>query len=120
MKKVLIFISLFLIVVSCTGKGPSLKLDKKVYNPGETITVEFKALEDYDNNAWIGIIPSEVTHGSEAENDRYDLTYRYIYKKTSGTMTFTAPLKPGSYDIRMHDSDSNGKEVASVTFKVVE
>jgi hypothetical protein len=34
-------------------------------------------------------------------------------------MVFTAPSEPGEYDLRMHDTDSNGKEIASVSFKVV-
>ncbi len=118
MKKALAFFAVLFITAGCVANAPYLKLDKKVYKPGERIAVEFKALKDYADNAWIGIIPSNVPHGDESENDRYDLTYQYIRKMTSGTMIFRAPLKVGFYDIRMHDTDNRGKEVASVTFEV--
>jgi len=98
--------------------GPSLMMNKYSYSPGEVITVTFTAPGMYETNAWIGIIPSHVPHGEEATNDQYDLTYQYLNGMTSGTMTFSAPGVPGSYDFRMHDTDTNGKEVASVSFVV--
>jgi hypothetical protein len=96
----------------------SLRLDKDIFEPGENIEVHFQADEGYPRDAWIGILPSSVAHGSEAENDKYDLAYQYLEKRTSGTMTFQAPQIQGSYDIRMHNTDSNGVEVASVSFSV--
>jgi hypothetical protein len=33
-------------------------------------------------------------------------------------IVFTAPAAPGSYDFRMHDTDSNGRELTSVSFRV--
>lgn len=98
--------------------GPSLIIDKFLYAPGEIITVTFTALSTYESNAWIGIIPSHVPHGDEAQNDQYDITYQYINGLTSGTMRFSAPTVPGSYDMRMHDTDSGGVEVTSVSFVV--
>lgn len=98
--------------------GPSLIIDKYSYAPGEVITVTFKAPSTYATNAWIGIIPSHVPHGDEARNDQYDLTYQYINGMTSGTMKFSAPTVPGSYDLRMHDTDDGGAEVTSVSFVV--
>jgi hypothetical protein len=94
----------------------SLRLDKDTYKPGESIKVYFTAPANYEANAWIGIIPSQIAHGSEALNDQHDLAYQYVSKRTSGEMTFNAPLKPGSYDFRMNDTDNNGREVASITF----
>ena len=101
-----------------SAAGPSLTIDKYSYSPKETITVTFTAPTGYQDNAWIGIIPSHVPHGDEATNDQYDLTYQYLKGMTSGTMVFAAPDIPGSYDVRMHDTDDNGKEVASVSFVV--
>jgi hypothetical protein len=95
-----------------------LQLDKGRFAPSEQIRVRFTASAGYADNAWVGIIPSTVAHGKEAVNDRYDLTYQYLRKRTGGTLTFTAPRKPGAYDFRMHDTDSNGREVASVSFTV--
>lgn len=104
----------------CKNKKNSawLAIDKVEYNPGEQIQLTYEAPSSFDENAWIGIIPSKVKHGSESENDNFDISYQYIQKKTSGTMIFQAPTQPGSYDLRMNDSDSNGREVTSLTFMV--
>jgi len=96
----------------------ALKLDKTVFAPGESITVHFIASASYPADAWVGIIPSNIEHGSEAKNDQYDLTYQYLNKRTTGSLTFAAPAQKGNFDLRMHDTDSNGKEVASVSFRV--
>ena len=96
----------------------SLRLDKNTYRPGEPIKVYFTAPSHYAANAWVGIIPSQIAHGSEALNDQHDLTYQYVSKRTSGEMNFNAPIKPGNYDFRMNDTDNNGREVASISFFV--
>jgi hypothetical protein len=105
-------------VVKASTASAKLRLAKYKYRPGEVIKVWFSASSRYASNAWVGIIPSRVPHGSEAVNDRHDLAYRYLRKRTSGTLTFRAPRRPGKYDFRMHDTDSNGREVYSITFKV--
>jgi hypothetical protein len=115
-----LLVSLVFAVSACKGKGPQIKLAKDAFTPGETITVVYTALPEYDSSAWIGIIPSGIAHGSEAENDRHDITYQYLRKSTSGEFKFKAPSNAGSYDMRMHDTDNNGREVASATFAVFE
>jgi len=95
-----------------------LQLDKTIFAVGEEIAVHFTAGPGFAENAWIGIIPSHVLHGSEAENDRNDMTYQYLKKMQGGTLIFRAPGQPGAYDFQMHDTDDNGKEVASVSFQV--
>jgi len=133
MKKILNLLILGLITVSlfnCGGstkksetddKGKaSLSVDKKEVKPGETIVVTFEATSsDFASGAWIGIIPSEIEHGDETNNDKYDVDYQYLNDKTEGEMTFQAPMKPGKWDFRLHTTDNSGKEVASVTFTVV-
>jgi hypothetical protein len=99
---------------------PELKLDKAGFVAGETITVRFQAPSTYAANAWVGLIPSTVPHGNEAENDRRDLYKQHLNKRTSGVLTFATPASPGIYDLRMYDTDNNGAEVASVTFAVEE
>ena len=105
-------------VAGAAESGDSLRLDKSVYAPGENIKVSFTTSPGYPNNAWMGVIPANIPHGSESQNDKYDLAYKYLEGKTSGTFVFAAPSPAGSYDIRLHTSDNNGKEVASVTFEV--
>lgn len=119
MKKFVIVMVLTVAGISfLCAQTPSLTLDAAQYAPGAKITVSFTAPSAYASDAWIGIIPSKIPHGTEAENDKHDISYQYIQKKTSGTMVFTAPTSAGNYDMRMHDTDSNGKEVAYVSFTV--
>lgn len=96
----------------------SLSLPKNLYRPGETMVVTFTAKGHYPKHAWVGILPSKIQHGSEWINDRYDISYEHLEKRVSGTITFKAPKVPGDYDIRMHDSDNKGNEVASISFIV--
>ena len=99
-----------------TGTAPRMELDKAVYAPGEAMTLRWSA-PVYPANAWIGIIPSAIPHGSESVNDQHDITYQYLGGKTSGSFSFTAPAA-GDWDLRMNDRDDGGKEVASLSFKV--
>lgn len=98
--------------------GQTLKLSRNVFLPGEAIEIAFTAPATYASNAWVGIIPSSVPHGSEVENDKHDISYVYLSNRSSGVLKFTAPKQTGRFDFRMHDTDSNGKEVASVSFEV--
>ncbi len=101
------------------AQDATITLRKGIYAPGEEIYVGFTALPDFADNAWIGIIPSNVPHGRESVNDQHDIAYQYLHKKTSGMLTFVAPLQEGNYDFRMHNTDSSdGVEVASVSFTV--
>jgi hypothetical protein len=100
------------------AEKPSLTCTPSVAKPAELIFVDFNAPADYPPNAWIGIIPSHIPHGSEAQNNLYVISHEYLQKRTSGTLHFTAPINPGIYDVRMNDSDDNGKEVCSTTFRV--
>jgi len=100
----------------------SLSVNQAEFQPGESLVAQFTAAPGFPDNAWVGIIPSSVPHGSELTNDAHDIAYRYLNGDTSGTLTFTAPEQPGSYDLRMHDTDSgdDGVEVASVSFTVAD
>ncbi|MEI6156945.1 MAG: hypothetical protein WCP87_01105 [Atribacterota bacterium] len=97
---------------------PSFQLEKENFTPGEEIKVQFTAPDGLSTNAWVGIIPSSTPHGDETVNDQNDLTYQYLSGRTAGQLVFPAPIDPGSYDLRMNDSDSGGKEITSITFTV--
>ena len=99
------------------GKG-RLGLEKTEFRTGEMINVTFQASPVLPEGAWIGIIPSDKPHGSEEENDQYDIDYQYIGGQTSGTLVFAAPEEAGAYDFRMHDTDDNGTELTFVSFTV--
>lgn len=98
----------------------AIMLDKTEFTPGETIVVKYTSESGMDKNAWIGIIPSEVEHGLEATNDQHDVSYVYLNGKNNSTVNMVAPTKPGSYDLRMNESDSKqgAKELTSVTITV--
>lgn len=103
------------------GKGPTkLHIDKTSYAAGEAITVSFNLDPESarDPHAWIGLLPADVPHGSSDENDKFDLEYQYLEGKNSGTLTFHAPDDPGDYDLRMHNAEAGGQELATVAFKV--
>lgn len=114
-------LSLLLFPAKAMGDTNSLSLDQTTFAPGEPISVHFTAEPDLNETAWVGIVPSNVPHGSEVTNDANDLQYQQIAGQTSGVLTLTAPSQPGAYDLRMNDTDyawENGKEIASVSFTV--
>jgi len=105
-------------VVNREPDAAKLTLEKWTFTPGEAIVLHFEVPASLPRNAWIGLIPSHVPHGSESTNDDNDLAYHYVSSRASGTMEFTAPDKPGSYDFRLNDTDSDGKELTYITFTV--
>ena len=105
-------------VVKMVTEGSKLSLDKDTYAPEEEIRLSFTAPAEFGPKAWVGIIPADVPHGSEDENDQHDISYRYLDKKTQGLLVFNAPKKPGKYDFRMHDTDDNGNEITYIEFTV--
>lgn len=100
------------------NQSPSLRLDKHNYAPGETIRVRFTAGAGLADNAWIGIVPIDTPHGSEADGEESKLTYEYVHGQLSGVIEMEAPEEPGRYDIRFYDRDDNGYEIASITFVI--
>jgi len=85
---------------------------------GNPVTVHFEASASFDKKAWAGMVPSSVPHGSEKLNDEYDTSWEYIDNRTSGTVTLPAGPTVGDWDVRLHDSNDDGFEVASVKIKV--
>ena len=66
--------------------------------PGETIAVHFEAPAVLGSKAWIGVIPSNIPHGSENENDRHDVSYQYLRGQTSGTLKFASTVSVAVFD----------------------
>jgi hypothetical protein len=117
---ILTMIATFILASCGSQEKNKLSVNKTSVKQGESIIVTFKAQGGLDNHAWIGLIPSGTEHGSESVNDQYDVSYQYLNGKTSGKLTFTAPMTPGSFDFRLNESDSktDAKELASVSFTV--
>jgi hypothetical protein len=110
-------LSLGVLLICGMASAASLELDRGAYRPGQTIEVSF-SVAGATSSAWAGIVPAAIAHGSESENDRHDLAYQYLRGRDSGVLTFTAPEAPGRYDVRLNDSDSDGREIASAPFVV--
>jgi len=93
---------------------------KNTYKPGSELYFNFVADPNWDKKAWIGVVPSETPHGTEATNDENDISYQYIEGRKEGLKVLYAPMQPGKYDLRMNDSDdpAKGKEIFSVSFEV--
>jgi len=53
----------FTVQGSLLPQEASITLQKNVFAPGEEILVSFAAPPGFADNAWIGIIPSDVPHG---------------------------------------------------------
>lgn len=104
-----------------TTLNGSMTLDKSSYNIDEAIVITLVLNEPQAADAWVGIVPSDTPHGLESDGDEVDLTYEYVSNAVDGKITLYAPSEPGSYDVRMYntdDSSANGVELASVTITV--
>ena len=82
------------------------------------IEFTFSVPPGLDKNAWIGTVPSQIKHGSESENDEHDVNYLYLDGRDSGTLKILAPRRPGNYDLRLHDTNDDGSEIAYASFTV--
>ena len=109
-------------MLNAAGNGDqdrgTLKLNKTLFKPSEEIKVFFVGQADFENNAWIGIIPSTVPHGKESDADAHDIAYQYLSGQLKGEKIFQAPNRQGDYDMRMFNTDNNGIEITSITFQV--
>jgi len=95
-----------------------LNSENAEYRPEALIEFEYQVKENIlQTSPWIGIIPSDVAHGDESENDKHDLNFIYI-NENNGKLSLKAPLEEGMFDIRLHDTDFNGRELAFVSFEV--
>jgi hypothetical protein len=93
--------------------APAVRISSEVVAPGSYFTVTVSAPPNLPRNAWVGVIPSHITHGDEAMNDQHDVSYQYMEGRTHAVLTFQAPEVPGSYELRLHDTDANGVELAT-------
>lgn len=105
--------------LSSSSNGVTLSLERTVFRAGETIRLSYSASGAVASNAWIGVIPSNTAHGDEAVNDQSDVDFKYLQSKSSGVLEFNVPQNPGNYDFRFNESDSGGRELASLSFVAI-
>ncbi len=103
-------------------KITTMKTKKKLYAPGEAITVTLKWSGTPDSGAWVGIIPADVPHGDEYVNDEADVAYIYLSGNEGDQFVFddelAEELAPGMYTLRVNEDDSGGAELAWCAFAV--
>jgi hypothetical protein len=90
---------------------------KSTYTIDEGIDFSFTAPKLPDD-AWIGIVPVAIPHGDEAVNDSHDTSYAHLGGRTNGNITLPNPGL-GTWTLRLHDTDNNGRELTHVVFEVV-
>ena len=93
-----------------------IALAKSRFFPDEAISFTFTTPE-LPPSAWIGIVPSDISHGDEALNDMHDTSFRYLEGRTGGGFDLPNP-GTGEWTLRLHDDDENGREIAYVPFSV--
>ncbi len=127
-----ILLSIVLLIVfsfaSLANADTTLTLDKASFLPGPDQKVKVYYTTDYPlfDDAWIGIIPPGVPHGSEKEAEGQYITYVYVQeaKYDSNSKKYVeleVPATAGNYDIRMYNTDSpdnDGIELASTPLSV--
>ena len=95
-----------------------MSLDKENYAINEAIAVTLMINTPLADNAWVGIVPSDTPHGSEAENDEVDVAYAYVSDAQDGVLVLEAPYDAGNYDVRIFSTDSDGVELDSISITV--
>ena len=99
-----------------TGNA-TITTSKSTYTIDESIDFSFTASKLPDD-AWIGIVPVAIPHGDEAVNDSHDISYAHLGGRTNGDITLPNPGL-GTWTLRLHDTDNNGRELTHVVFEVV-
>ncbi|GGF86058.1 hypothetical protein [Alteromonas lipolytica] len=94
------------------------KADKAFYSPGEPVLISYSVPDTVKDSAYFAIVPSDVPHVDERTVDSHDVSYKKIDRKYQSTLQMSAPSKPGTYDVRFQDNDSNGYELGYVSFTV--
>lgn len=120
----LVGVGIFFAIKGGTGKAEdktTVELNKEEYEQGEKISVTYSIVEEIEDSAWIGIVPSDTPHGDEEDGDAADVSYEYLEGDKSGSITLYAPYELGEYDVRIYSADSStaGEELGYATFTVV-
>ena len=95
----------------------TITTSKSTYTIDEGINFSFTAPKLPDD-AWIGIVPVAIPHGDEAVNDSHDISYAHLGGRTNGDITLPNPGL-GTWTLRLHNTDNNGRELTHVVFEVV-
>ncbi len=74
---------------------------------GQKFDVLFRASPNYTSYVWVALVGADTPKDIRQE-DIKDIQGRvYLQGRTKGRLTFTAPMRPGRYLLRMHDLEFN-------------
>jgi hypothetical protein len=94
-----------------------LHLSLATVEPKAVVPLTWSATGNISDAAWISMVANDTPHDDIRANTSRNITSRMIGPERSGTMRFTTPDKPGTYDLRFNDPTSE-RELASVSFRV--
>lgn len=97
------------------GPNPKIYPDCTQFGEGEAISGRWVGSFRYDKSAWMGIMPSNVRHGDEKLAGDKTIDYVWLDGNDKGQFSFTKKLAPGSYDLRMFDSNSRASMLSLLT-----
>jgi outer membrane protein OmpA-like peptidoglycan-associated protein len=94
--------------------GITFNLNKRAYNPEESIAIDYTGHENLAKSAWIGFFKS----GKEYTNYSKYFDYRYLQPKTKGQLQFKAPSVKGNYEARMFYGETGPELLTPIPFTV--
>lgn len=97
---------------------PGLSPEKWTYAPGSDIRVSYFSPRGASKSCRIDLVLSSEPHGKPVAGPQRPVASKTMLGQGRGSLTFKAPDRPGSYDLRMYYPDAGGREVASVTLQV--
>lgn len=97
-----------------------MALDKSSYQAGEPMVVTLEINTPLADNAWVGVIPADTPHGLEVDGDNTYISYDWVSNVVDNQVTLYAPWEPGSYTVRLYNTDDQGVELATEEFTVTE
>ena len=103
-------------VMAAAPMADTLRLDKKLAQPGETLTVDFTASSTPGDTAWIGIVPATAPRKGAQTGRNGSLSSESVAGRSKGSVALTVPEELGSYEVRFFAAN-NGPELASVAFE---
>lgn len=116
-----LFLFSFVLVFAMTmlACAPSIKLSKDWVMPGRTMDVKWNApVKQQKSGAWIGVVDADTPADAEITHDKADMYYKTLDRKSSGKFELKVPGHQGDFELRIYDSEKNGKVLASARFTV--
>ncbi len=100
-----------------TIRTTSILLERNRYAPGQAITAHYTLAESLPT-AWMGILPSSLMSTDERKNRDRAQQVQFLAGRTGGTLSFTAPDKPGLYELRIFTGRADGDMLFKKMFLV--